>query len=328
VFQSNTSTRAGQLDASAVPDVSVVIVSWNVRDLLVRCLEAVQGHARESVPSLQVIVVDNASTDGSPVAAAGLGASVISTGENLGYGRANNLGFEAANGRYVLVLNPDTVPCAASIASLYSFAERQPRAGIVAPRLLNPDGSVQRSAFRFPTLAMAALDLFPPPSWLPGRVRLWLMNSRLNGRYVNEPLSDRPFRCDHPLGAAMLVRREAIERCGGFDAGIFMYSEEIDLAMRFRERGYSCWQIPAAKIVHLGGQSTSQMPGKMFVELWRSRLYLYRKHYTWFSQLGLRALLALAMMSRVALSAVKRRRSDASDAERAVLRLAVGKSDV
>jgi GT2 family glycosyltransferase len=327
VFQSNTSTAAGQHNAPGTPDVSVVIVSWNVRDLLVRCLQAVFEQAVEGVPAIEVIVVDNASTDHSAQAASDVGATVIANGENVGYGRANNVGLRAARGRYLLVLNPDTVPCPGSIASMLAFAERNPRAGIVAPRLLNPDGSVQRSAFRFPTLLMAALDLFPAPLWLPGRLRDRLATSRLNGRYPHEPQRRRPFRCDHPLGAAMLISREAYERCGGFDPKIFMYSEEIDLAMRYSEAGYTCWQVPMSEVVHLGGQSTRQMPDSMFIELWRSRLYLYEKHRSLLALLALRALLAAAMICRMASTALGLRRGDSPETERAVLRLALGKAD-
>ncbi|HET9495723.1 MAG TPA: glycosyltransferase family 2 protein, partial [Chloroflexia bacterium] len=282
----------------------------------------------EGLATVEVLVVDNGSADGSAGAARRLGVTVLSAGKNLGYGSANNLGFEAARGRYYLVLNPDTIPCSGAIDTLVRFAERNPKAGIVAPRLLNPDGSVQRSAFRFPTLAMTFLDLFPPPSWLPGRMRLWIANSRLNGRYRDEPHRNRPFRCDHPLGAAMLVRREAVERCGGFDPGIFMYSEEIDLSLRFSRGGYSCWQVPAAEVVHLGGQSTAQMPARMFVELWRSRLYLYGKHRSPVAQLALRGLVTAAMLARIAVARIKRGRTDEMRAERQVLRLALGKVDV
>lgn len=334
VFQSNTSTAAGQHDEPGAPDGSIVIVSWNVRDLLARCLRAVLEQARAGTPTVEVIVVDNASTDGSALTAADLGVRVIANDENLGYGRANNVGFAAARGRYIMVLNPDTVPCPGSIGTLLAFAERNPRAGIVAPRLLNPDGTVQRSAFRFPTLPMAALDLLPPPAWLPGRLRARLAASRLNGRYPDEPQRRRPFRCDHPLGAAMLLRRDALERCGGFDPGLFMYSEEIDLAMRFKAAGYSCWQVPTAEVVHLGGQSTRQLPGKMFVELWRSRLYLYDKHRPRAEQIALRGMLAAAMLWRIAVARLRTRLSesdasgqDATSVARAVLRLALGRAD-
>jgi N-acetylglucosaminyl-diphospho-decaprenol L-rhamnosyltransferase len=331
VFQSNISTSAGQHDGNGAVDVSVIIVSWNVRPLLERCLQAVLDEAMSASLKLEVIVVDNASNDGSADAAARAGVQIIQTGRNLGYGRANNVGFQAARGRYMLVLNPDTVTCPGSIETIYRFAARSPRAGIVAPRLLNSDGTVQRSAFRFPTILMAALDLFPPPVWLPGRIRLAMANSRLNGRYSDEPARRRPFRCDHPLGAALLLRRDALERCGGFDPGIFMYSEEIDLAMRFREAGYSCWQVPEAEIIHLGGQSTGQLRGEMFVELWRSRLYIYRKHRSPAGQLALRALLASAMLFRLALARLplpNRKAWDASaTAARETLALALGKAD-
>jgi N-acetylglucosaminyl-diphospho-decaprenol L-rhamnosyltransferase len=299
VSQSEPNAFAAQRDGAVMPDVSIVIVSWNVRDLLVRCLETVLEQSRDLTEQYEVIVVDNASADGSAEAARRLGVTVLALIENLGYGRANNLGFEVALGRYVLVLNPDTIPCPGSISALVRFAEHNLHAGIIAPRLLNADGTVQRAAFRFPTLTMAALDLFPPPDWLPGRIRTWLANSKLNGRYTDEPRRNLPFRCDHPLGAAMLLRRDALDACGGFDPAIFMYSEEIDLAMRFRQGGFSCWQVPDARVVHIGGQSTAQMPGKMFVQLWRSRLYLYRKYRARPFQIALRAMLAAAMLIRI-----------------------------
>jgi hypothetical protein len=334
-MQSETSPQIGQRERTGTPDVSVIVVSWNVRDLLVDCLRAVLEQAHAGTPKIEIIVVDNASSDGSAQVAAGLGVRVLANETNLGYGRANNLGFAAASGRHLLVLNPDAVPCPGSLRALYSFAERHPRAGIVAPRLLNPDGTVQRSAFRFPTLPMATLDLFPPPSWLPGRLRSWLANSRINGRYPDEPQRTRPFRIDHPLGAAMLLRREALEACGGFDPAIFMYSEEIDLAMRIEKTGYSCWQVPSAKVVHLGGQSTAKVPGRMFVELWRSRLYLYEKHRPRVSLLALRALLATAMLTHIGAGwlRMQSRATDAAevarvDAARRVLRLALGREDV
>jgi N-acetylglucosaminyl-diphospho-decaprenol L-rhamnosyltransferase len=332
VFQSNTSAPAGQYEPADVPDVSVVIVNWNVRDLLVKCVQAVLQQAQDSELSTEIIVVDNASADDSVEAATKLGVSVIANDHNVGYGAANNMGFAASRGRYLLVLNPDTVACPGSIAALYQFADRNPRAGIVAPRLLNPDGTVQRSAFRFPTLAMAANDLFAPPTWLPGRVRSWIATSKLNGRYPHEPVRRRPFRCDHPLGAAMLLSRGAVKTCGGFDPAMFMYAEEIDLALRFNAAGFSCWQVPSAEVVHLGGQSTSQVPGPMIIELWRSRLYLYHKHRSRLAHFALRVLLASAMCSRIAFERMGRaqdndsegKRRERLDVWRRVYRLALG----
>src|SRR5215210_2418622 len=237
------------------PDVSVVIVSWNVRDLLLNCIRAVRSPQVQGALSLEIIVVDNASSDGTRDALRALGGlKIILNDRNLGYGRANNLGFARAGGRYLLVLNPDTVPQPGSLEALVRFAGEHPRAGIVSPRLLNPDGSVQPAAFRFPTLSMAWLDLFPLPRVVPGRVRRRLLDSVVNGRYPHEQSATRPFRIEHPLGACMLLRREAYEGAGGFDPALFMYSEEIDLALRYRKSGWECWQVPSAGVVHLGGQ--------------------------------------------------------------------------
>ena len=301
VFESNISARPEQAVPPDPPDLSVVIVSWNVRDLLVRCIQALHDEAVRDGLRVQIIVVDNNSTDGSAQAVRCFpSVELIQTGRNLGYGRANNIGLRAARGRHLLVLNPDTVPHPGSLKALVEFAQRHPRAGIVAPRLLNADGTVQPNAFRFPTLAMALLDLFPLPWFVPGRVRARLYRSRLNGRYPQEETAHRPFRIDHPLGACMLINRRAYEQAGGFDHALFMYSEEVDLALRYRKAGWQCWQVPQAVVTHFGGQSTRQLPDRMFVELWRSRLYVYARHYSRTSQALLRLILALAQLRDLA----------------------------
>ena len=278
----------------ARPDMSVVIVTWNSRVDLVRCLGALHSPEVSQGLQLETIVVDNASGDGTAEwARQQPNVRVVEPGRNLGYGRANNLGLEMARGRHLLILNPDTVPLPGSLVELISFQDTCPKAGIAAPRLLNPDGSVQMAAFRFPTVTMHFLDLFPLSGWLPGRIRQWIYSSSLNGRYKNEPLASTPFRMDHPLGACILISRQAYREVGGFDPRIFMYSEEIDLALRYARKGWECWQVPGARVVHLGGQSTSQAADKMRQELWRSRLYLYRKHYNLPSQLALSGLLLI-----------------------------------
>jgi N-acetylglucosaminyl-diphospho-decaprenol L-rhamnosyltransferase len=279
------------------PDITAVVVSWNVRDLLLRCLQSLQSQAVTDDLRVEILVVDNASSDGTFETVRDLpGIRAVEPGSNLGYGRANNLGFGLAAGRHLLVLNPDTVPQPGSLRALVGFLEQHPKAGIVSPRLLNPDGSVQASAFRFPTLLMALLDLFQLPSIIPGRIRRWILDSRLNGRYPNEPAAAEPYRIDHPLGACMLVNAEAYRQAGGFDPAIHMYSEEIDLAMRFAAAGWECWQVPAARVVHLGGGSTGQMPDRMLVELWRSRLYFYARYRPRGAQLALGAILVLSQL--------------------------------
>jgi N-acetylglucosaminyl-diphospho-decaprenol L-rhamnosyltransferase len=328
VSQSITRAAPLQDEAATRPDLTVVIVSWNVRDHLLRCLAALSSEDVRGKLDIEIIIVDNASTDGTLETLHEWPMRVIANNTNLGYGRANNMGLSAARGRHMLVLNPDTLPQPGSIPSLFRFAAMHHESGIVAPRLLNPDGSVQPASFSFPSLPMAAIDLFPLPDFIPGRFRSWLVHSPLNGRHRGEGRRKKPFRIDHPLGACFLIRRGAYEECGGFDERIFMYSEEIDLAIRYAQAGWECWQVPAARVVHLGGQSTSQLPARMFMELWRSRLYIYSKYYPQTERVALELLLRAAMWRDIALVSMKgllgtRTADDKSKARRAraVLRM-------
>lgn len=287
--------------------MSVVIVSWNVRDFLSQCLFALTLGGALGDLRAEIIVIDNASRDGSAEAAETFpGVKVVQCPRNLGFGRATNIGLEMSKGAHLLVLNPDTLPRPRSIERMCRFQRECPKAGIISPRLLNTDGSVQSAAFRFPTLTMALLDLFPPPRFVPGRLRQKLLNSSVNGRYPEEQAGKAPFRIDHPLGACMLFSRAAYEDEGGFDPRIFMYAEEIDLALRYRRKGWECWQVPSAEVVHFGGQSTKQMPDQMQIALWKSRLYLYRKHYSRSQRLLVSMLLAISQAGSV-LAALLRR---------------------
>jgi GT2 family glycosyltransferase len=176
---------------------------------------------------------------------------------------------------YVLLLNPDTVVQPGAIEVLAAFLEAHPRVGAVGPRLLNPDGTLQPAAFRFPTLSMTLLDLFPPGEALPGR----LYNSWWHGRYACERDAEAPFPIDHPLGACILARRAVVEQVGMLDERFFMYAEEVDWCYRIRQAGWSIWQEPRARVTHVGGAATSQFRSRMLVALYDSRLRFFRKHY-------------------------------------------------
>jgi GT2 family glycosyltransferase len=271
-------------------DLSIIIVSWNVRDLLRACLESLRPAWERT--RAEVIVVDNASTDGTAalVCEAYPAVRLIANQANRGFGAANNQGMAAAGGRYLLLLNPDTVVLPGALEQLVAFLDGHPRVGLVAPRLLNPDGSLQRNAFRFPGLCQVALDLFP--------LHPRLTESALNGRYRRELHATGPFAIDHPLGAAMMVRREVWEETGGFDEDYFMYAEEVDWCWRIRQAGWMIWQVPAAEIVHYGGQSTGQVPDVMFIELWRARYRFFRRHHGPLYQAAVRGLVRLGMMWR------------------------------
>lgn len=287
--------------------IGVIIVSYNTAGLLRACLASL----RACTLPLRVVVVDNHSPDGSAalVRAEFPEAELIALGHNAGYAGGTNEGLRAL-GRHkaqgtgqhglvssILILNPDTEVQPGAIEALAGFLAAHPRVGLVGPRLLNPDGTLQRAAFRFPTLLMTALDLFPPGEVLPGR----LYDSWWHGRYPQE-LGEAPFAIDHPLGACMLIRREALEQVGGMDEGYFMYSEEVDWCRRIRMAGWAIWQVPAARVTHVGGAATRQFRWRMLVALYRSRMRCIELHSpAW--QLGAQRLIVRAGMVRATLRA-------------------------
>ncbi len=262
------------MPAVASPTLSVIIVSWNVKNLLDACALSLREEIRRTNVRADVTVVDNASTDGSAemVRECHPWIHLHASTENLGFVRGNNLILEHLQEHglpdYVWLLNPDTTIQPGALAALLDFFEKKPRAGLIGPQLLNPDSSAQTSAFRFPDMLQPLFDL----AWLPQR----FYYTRFNGRYPDT--SGQPYRIDHPLGAAMMARGAAIQQVGVLDPQFFMYCEEIDWAWRMRKAGWEAWLVPAAKVVHYGGASTNQARPETTVYLWESRAKLYRKH--------------------------------------------------
>lgn len=225
--------------------VSIVIVSFNAREHLERCLRAVAGGAHE------VVVVDNASADGSPELVREQFPSVrlVELPENVGFGAANNVGMETAAGDLFLLLNSDAWPAGDAIARLADFAEANPRAGVVGPRLRNPDGSLQHSVRGWPTPWRLATEYF----FLR---RLGRRTRALNAFYGAGFDHESVRSVEVVKGAVMLVRREAYAAVGGFDPDYFMYGEEMDLCYRVRRAGWDVVFDPDAEFVHVGGVST------------------------------------------------------------------------
>ncbi len=259
-------------------NLSVVIVSWNVRELLRGCLRSLFADLEGAALKAQVWVVDNASADGSAemVAADFPQARLIASKENLGFAAGNNVALRAMQTEhespFVWLLNPDTEVLPGATAALLAALQGRQRVGVVGARLLNPDGSLQHSAFRFPGIVQLLFELFP----LPPR----LYETPLNGRYPRRLYEgETPFAVDHPLGASMVVRAEAIAQVGLLDEGYAMYCEEIDWCWRMRRAGWQALCAPAARVVHYGGQSTAQAPLPSFVNLWTSRARLYAHHH-------------------------------------------------
>jgi N-acetylglucosaminyl-diphospho-decaprenol L-rhamnosyltransferase len=260
-------------------DLGIVIVSYNTRQLTLDCLTSVYAAREAAGLSLSVWVVDNASSDDSVFAIEEHfpQATLIPSSENLGFARGTNLGIERIctldqPPRYLLLLNPDTLVNAEALSRLMGHLDHHPGVGVVGPQLRYGDGRFQHSAFHFPTLWMALFDFWA--------INHRLINSRLNGRYPRR-LYNRgiPFEIDHPLGAALMIRWEALQQVGALDEDFYMYCEEIDWCLRIRRAGWRIACVPRAEIIHLEGQSTRHFRDRMFVALWRSRYRLFAKHY-------------------------------------------------
>ena len=263
-----------------MPDLAVVIVTWNVRDLIEDALSSLYANLNDL--TCDVYVVDSASSDGTAdlVAKQYPQVKLTACNENLGFVLANNLalrqiGFETDRSDLpsaVFLLNPDTITQSGAVRSLYDRLMADKQAGLVGARLTYGDGSFQHSAFTFPGLRQLWAELFPTP----GR----LIEHPFNGRYPQALYAaPEPFPVDFMLGATMMLKREVIEQVGLLDEDFFMYCEEIDWAWRIKKAGWQVYCVPQAHVVHLAGQSTSQIKVQSFINLWTSRLKLFRKHY-------------------------------------------------
>jgi N-acetylglucosaminyl-diphospho-decaprenol L-rhamnosyltransferase len=282
--------------------LAVVIVSWNVRDLLRKCLASLLRDVQTGGIETQVIVVDSASQDASAemVRAEFPMLDLVACQENIGFVRGNNLALErlgigdrrssvpdgslgasqltnlqspTSNLQYIWLLNPDTEVRPGATQTLIRFMQQHARCGLCGPKLLNPDGSLQHGAFAFPGLAQLALET---------QSRLWrFRGTRLDGRYTAQQYQcGEPFRIGHPLGAAMFARTEAVRQVGPLDVGFEMYAEEVDWAMRMQRAGWERWCVPAAEVVHYGGASSGQVSERAERIKWRSRQRYYAKYYS------------------------------------------------
>ena len=264
----------------------MIIASHNTRTYLQRCLDAIPaGH--------EVIVVDIDSTDGSQaiVHERYPGARLVELGSNPGYGAALNDGIALASGEYLLLMNGDAWPAPGAVEQLVGFAAGAPSAGIVGPRLLNPDGSLQPSVRGFPTLWRLATEyLFL--RWLAPRSRA------LNAFYGSRFDHRSPREAEFLVGAVLLVRRRVVDEIGVFDASFFMFNEEVDLCYRARAAGWRVVFWPGAEFVHVGGASTEQTWPQMYREQLRSHLRFFAKHHGLGQAERARRLLVVAMEVR------------------------------
>ncbi len=258
--------------ASPKPLVSALVVSYNVKDLLLDCLQAF--FTSSDVP-VEAVVVDNASSDGSADAVAERFPDVklIRQPRNIGYGRANNAGLQECQGRFVLLLNPDVTVGPNCVGRLADFLLVRPDVGAAGPRILRPDGA----------LDLAGRRGFPSPSTafyrLSGLSRVFPRSARFNRYNMGHLSTEQTHEIDAGTGACLMLRRAAIDRVGFFDPDYFMYGEDLDLCFRLRMGGWKVYYVPAASAVHLKGQSTRQSTKRMLYEFHSAMWTFHHKHY-------------------------------------------------
>lgn len=288
-------------------DVSIIVVNWNTEELLRECLTSI--YEKASDVDFEIIVVDNASTDGSAemVEKEFPRVVLIENSENKGFAAANNQGIKIAKGRYILLLNSDTLVLDETIDKVVSFTDNNPDAAVVGCRVLNPNKTLQLTCFMFPSI----LNMFLSSSYL---YKLF-PRSKFFGREQMTWWARNDIReVDVVTGCFMLVRHEVVEQVGLMDEQFFMYGEETDWCYRFKKAGWKVMFAPVCETIHLGGQSTAQKSREMIVELRLSILKFIKKHHNWFKYkiacflVNIFFLVRIPIWVCVALLSAKRRR--------------------
>ncbi|MFW5697152.1 MAG: glycosyltransferase family 2 protein, partial [Fimbriimonadaceae bacterium] len=252
-------------------DLSITVVNWNVRDDLRACLQSLRQLEGEG--SFEVIVVDNASADGSAemVREEFPEVTLYALDQNLGFAAGHNYALDRRNGFHAALINPDTVAHPGLVRSVLGYFHEHPEVGIIGPKVLNPDGSLQYSCRRFPNPVAAAFR-----NTILGRL---FPNNRFTREYLMtdwEHETERPV--DWVSGCALFVRGEVLDAIGGLDADYYMYCEETDFCLRAHKAGYQVMYVPSGQITHAIGKSTDKVANKMIVRFHRSMLRYYRKN--------------------------------------------------
>lgn len=273
--------------------IRIVIVNYRTPHLVVDCLRSLVDEVR-ALGDCRVIVVENNSQDdsakviGAAIAAEGWSAwaELMTFDRNLGFAGGNNAGVAPQlhsehSPDYVVLLNPDTYIRPGAMQSLVEFMEQNPRAGIAGSRLEDPDGTPQRCAFRFHTIA----------SELECSVRLGFVSKLLNHKLVAPPVRDELHECDWVAGASMIVRRDVFTSIGLMDDAYFLYFEETDFCLRSHRAGWQCWYVPQSRVVHLVGQATGvnqlkERPKRRPRYWFESRRRYFTKNYGFFYALA------------------------------------------
>lgn len=291
-------TRLGEHDP--LLDLSIVIVSYNTSDLLNNCLSSLEAWIEANSHTGEIIVIDNASTDGtaSMIRRRFPDVQLIENRRNTGFAAANNQGMRAAKGRYIVLLNPDTTVLGDAFGQLADFLDRNQNVGIVGPRLVYPDGSVQSSRRRFPTRITGYLESTIIQDY-------WPDNPVVRRYYFEDRPNDQTQSVDWLVGACLMVRREAIESAGLLDERYFMYSEEVEWCYRLKRHGWQIVYLPSAAVVHHEGASSSQNVPQRQIHFDSSKVLLYRQLYGKVSAWSLHFFLLASYLVRIGIEMTK-----------------------
>lgn len=265
-------------------DISVVIVGWNARHYLELCLESLA----EAPPrrTMEILVVDNASTDGSAemIEARFPHVKLIRSSENLGFSKGNNLGIRQCKGRYIALVNPDVIVFPGCLDALADFLDQNPKVGNVGPRVFNPDMTQQSTCRRFPTLwnnfcsATALATKFKGSRFFAGE-HMWFF------------AHDRTLAVDVLVGCFSMIRRETFDAVGLLDEGLFMYGDDVDWCRRCWNAGWEVVFFPGARAIHDRGKITAPYPVRFAVAQQRSVLHYWKKHHSLLGVLGIRGII-------------------------------------
>jgi GT2 family glycosyltransferase len=286
---------SSSITTSASVDISVVIVGWNARRYLELCLESLTDHPPHR--SMEIIVVDNASSDDSAdmIAARFPQVRLIKSSENLGFAKGNNVAIRQCRGRYIALVNPDVIVFQGCLDSLADFLDQNPKVGNVGPRVLNPDRTLQSSCRRFPTL----WNNFCSATGLAGRFK----NSRFfAGEHMFYFPHDRTLAVDILVGCFSMIRRETFDVVGLLDENLFMYGDDVDWCRRCWKAGWQVVFYPGAEAIHDRGKITAPYPVRFAVAQQRSVIYYWSKHHSFFGVSGIRGIMLFRHLLRYTLA--------------------------
>jgi N-acetylglucosaminyl-diphospho-decaprenol L-rhamnosyltransferase len=285
-----------------VIDLSIIIVSWNVAALLQACLDSILTSVPDEQQSrLEIIVVDSASTDDTAnmIRQHYPQVRLLPQTENVGFSRGNNIGMQAAQGRYLFLLNPDTEIIGDALAQMIAFMDADPDVGIIGPHTLNSDGTTQSTRRHFPTFLIGLLE----STWLQPLAPKSVMDYYY---FVDGADENDTLEVDWVQGSAVMARREVYEQIGGMDEGYFMYSEELDWCKRAKDIGWRVVYFGGAQIVHHGGKSSEQATTRTQIHFQRSKLRYFRKYHGPLVAQTIRVVLLLNYVWQLGLESLKR----------------------